>query len=240
MCSSKQILLPLHFQMSFRVWLFFSLLYFYLVRLLSFALCPWLTCLAYASDLSLSTTQGALILALMNITQVFGQVGIGYLSDHMSSYILLFGSTICSAVVVFLSWGFSNGFSQLLTFCLLYGLSAGGYSVLYCRFVTALTDEPAMGLFVYSIFEFERGLGNILAGPISSSLISKSIDGHAYGIAKYERLIIFVGVTFLVSSLGGLGYFFEHTCFQFPFICKKHTRPRSEDSQLVESLIQQS
>lgn len=201
------------------------------MRPLSFTLHLLLILPAYASDLSLSTTEGALILALMNAAQVFGQVGIGYLSDYFNFYILLFGSTMCSAIVIFLLWGYSNGISQLLAFGILYGLVAGGYSVLYCRFVTALTDEPTTGLFVYSIFEFERGLGNILAGPISSSLVSNGIDIHAYGIAKYRRLIVFTGIAFLASSIGGLRYFFEDVCFRFVCIYKKYIRPKFADSQ---------
>jgi hypothetical protein len=37
---------------------------------------------------------------------------------------------------------------------LLYKFFAVGYSVLYYRFVTALTNKPATGLWLYSIFEF--------------------------------------------------------------------------------------
>jgi sugar phosphate permease len=166
----------------------------------------------------------------MNVTQVFGQVTIGYFSDHVNFHILLVGSSICSAIVAFLHWGFSNSFSTLLAFSILYGLVAGGYSVLYCRFVTALTDDP-IGLFVYSVFEFERGLGSILAGPVSTSLVLKSIDAHAYGIAKYRYLIIFASATFLVSSIGSLSYFFEDMCFQFVYIYKKYIRPQFADSQ---------
>jgi hypothetical protein len=66
---------------------------------------------------------------------------------------------------------------------------AGGYSVLYCCFVTAPTDDPTTGLFVYGVFGFERGLGSILAGPVSSSLVSKDIDAQASSIGKYDRLI---------------------------------------------------
>ena len=109
---------------------------------------------------------------------------------------------------------------------MLYGLLAGGYSVLYCRFATALTDNPKTGLFIYSIFEFERGLGSILAGPISSSLMLKDVDVGRYGIMKYERLIYFIGTALLISSLGGIGYFFQDMCFHFECIYKKYVRPR--------------
>jgi hypothetical protein len=64
--------------------------------------------------------------------------------------------------------------------------------VLYCRFVTALTDDPTTGLFVHGVFQFEWGLGNILAGPGSNSLVMKSIDGRANGIATYDWLSLCV------------------------------------------------
>jgi sugar phosphate permease len=93
----------------------------YLVKSPSFALYMLLILPAYALDLALSATEGALILALMNVTQIFGQLGIGYLSDQINFHILL-RSTICSATVAFLVRGFSNGFGQFLAFGLLYGL----------------------------------------------------------------------------------------------------------------------
>jgi len=103
--------------------------------------------------------------------------------------------------------------------------------VLYCRFVTALTDDSTTSLFVYTVFDFERGLGNILAGPVSRSLLSKGIYSHTYGIGKYHRHFIFVGATFLVSSISGLGYSFEDMYFRFVCIYKKYIRPRFADSR---------
>jgi len=124
----------------------------------------------------------------------------GYLSDRFEPIAPMIGSTLYSCAVV-LWWRSSKSFASLLTFCLLYGLFAGGYSVLYCRFVTALTDKPAAGLWLYSIFEFQRGIGNLVGGPVSGILAS-----NVHTAAKYENLILFVGIAFLVSSLGGLSY----------------------------------
>ncbi|KAK7397984.1 hypothetical protein QQX98_012650 [Neonectria punicea] len=44
---------------------------------------------SYASDLGLSTTMGALILALNNGATVFGQVGFGWLSDRVNNVLIL-------------------------------------------------------------------------------------------------------------------------------------------------------
>ena len=73
--------------------------------------------------------------------------------------------------------------------------------MLYCRFVTVLTDKPATGLWLYSIFEFQRGIGNLIGGPVSGILMR-----DVYTVPKYENLILFIGITFSISSLGGMSY----------------------------------
>jgi hypothetical protein len=77
----------------------------------------------------------------------------------------MLGSTVSSVVAVLCIWGSSKSFAPLLAFGLLYRLFAGGYSALYCRFATALTNERAMGLWLYSIFEFQLARVIELVGP---------------------------------------------------------------------------
>jgi len=113
----------------------------------------------------------------------------------------MIGSTLYSYAVVLYTWYSSKSFASLLIFYLLYGLFASSYSVLYYRFVTALTNKPAAGLWLYSIFEFQRGIGNLVRGPVSS-ILAKNV----HIAAKYENLILFVGIAFLVSSLSRLSY----------------------------------
>ena len=135
----------------------------------------------------------------------------GYLSDRFEPIAPMVGSTLYSCGVVFYAWYSSKSFASLLIFCLLYGLFAGGYSVLFCRFVTALTDKPAAGLWLYSIFELQRGIGNLVGGPVSG-ILAKNV----HTAAKYENLILFIGVAFLVSSLGGLSYW-VFRCYRSKF-----------------------
>ncbi len=76
----------------------------------------------------------------------------------------------------------------------------------------ALTDKPAAGLWLYSIFEFQRGVGNLIGGSMSGILVTDVSTA-----AKYKNLILFIGIAFLTSSLGGLSYwFFKGHCPSFP------------------------
>ena len=73
--------------------------------------------------------------------------------------------------------------------------------MLYYRFITALTDKPVVKLWLYNIFEFQRGIRNLIKGPMSGILAS-----NVHTAAKYENLILFVGIVFLINSLSGLSY----------------------------------
>jgi hypothetical protein len=138
----------------------------------------------------------------------------GYLSDNHGLQIPLFLSPFFSALAIFMLWGFAKSLGPLLVFSVLYGIFAGGYSVLYCRFATSLTSslsgtltQRATGLWLYSIFEFQRGLGNIVGGVVSGLLVRGPVMDSGYGVGRYEALVLLVGGSMLVSSLGGLGNF---------------------------------
>jgi hypothetical protein len=53
---------------------------------------------------------------------------------------------------------------------------------------------------------FGRGIGNIASGPISAALLNpkhglKAVDGTAYGLGKYEAVVLFVGACMSVSAM---------------------------------------
>ena len=50
-----------------------------------------------------------------------------------------------------------------------------------------------------------RGIGNVIAGPISAILIGPKRRIDLYAIEKYEGLVLFTGVAMLVSSLSIVG-----------------------------------
>jgi hypothetical protein len=55
----------------------------------------------------------------------------------------------------------------------------------------------------------------ILGGLLSGPLIGEATDIRKYGIGSYERLILVVGISMLVSSFGGIGRVFRGKVFKF-------------------------
>jgi hypothetical protein len=131
----------------------------------------------------------------------------GYLSDFIDIHILLGVAWFGSSITAFTLWGLGKSMLDMCLFAICYGFLAGSFESLFPRFATAMTDDANAELTFYGFFEFERGLGMVLAGPISSILIQKVADGTGYGMGKYMGVVLFVGSALFVSSWSGLGWF---------------------------------
>ncbi|KAH7417975.1 major facilitator superfamily domain-containing protein [Cadophora sp. MPI-SDFR-AT-0126] len=164
---------------------------------------------SFAAEISLSPTQRSILLVLINLSQIIGLLSIGHVSDFVDVHLLLLASSLGSAIVVYVLWGLSKTMLHLCFFALLFGFMAGSFEALFPRFATALTDNPAAELTFFGFFEFERGLGMVLAGPISSALIGSVVIVGDYGIEKYKGIILFVGSVLLLCSFSGVGWLFR-------------------------------
>jgi hypothetical protein len=168
---------------------------------------PFIYLPSYATNIGLSAAQGALLLAFANAAQVLGQAAAGQLSDIMNVHILMLLSSGVSAIATLTAWGLARSLAPLLVFSILYGAFAGAFVVLWPRIGTLFGEADART--VYGLLAFEKGIGNVLSGPISSALMKEPVLLGEYGIGKYQNIVIFVGVCMSTSALlGGSGYFF--------------------------------
>jgi predicted MFS family arabinose efflux permease len=162
---------------------------------------------SYATSMGLSTTLAGLLLAIMSVSQVAGQFTFGYLSDKkVSLSFLMLISLSVSAVATFGAWGAASSLAPLLIFAMLYGFFGAAYTSLWARMSTAISEDPAAAQTVFGTFNFGKGIGNVLAGPISAALLkaSRNLSG-GYG-GMYRAIVLFPGLCLLLSaaSLGPL------------------------------------
>lgn len=154
---------------------------------------------SYATSLGFSGTQGALLLSLMSIAQVLGQFTIGWLSDKkVSLNALIVVSLAVSATATLCAWGLARSLAPLIVFVLMYGFFGAGYTALWARMVSTVSEEPSASQAIFGTFCFGKGIGNILAGPIGAGLLGWS--GGDYGHGMYKVVIIFTGVCLLLSA----------------------------------------
>tara|TARA_R110002003_G_scaffold1048_20_gene22349 strand:- start:7281 stop:8660 length:1380 start_codon:yes stop_codon:yes gene_type:complete len=156
---------------------------------------------SYASSIGLGTTKGAMLLALMSVSQVAGQLTFGYLSDKKLSVNLLMTVPLLVAATVTLSaWGLARSLLPLIFFVLLYGFFGAGYTAMWARMVTAVSDEPSASQAMFGLFCWGKGIGNVLAGPIGAGLLRRSSDTNGYGHGIYKAVVMFTGISLLLSA----------------------------------------
>ncbi|KAI3318009.1 major facilitator superfamily transporter [Xylariaceae sp. AK1471] len=162
-----------------------------------------------APSLSAATT-----ILLVNVASVFGCVAMGWLIDrlHVTTCILL--STIGATVGVLVIWGLSSSLGLLYFFCIVYGLFAGSFTSAWPGIMKDISlkgqnsdrghVDPSM---VFGFLAAGRGVGNVVAGPLSEGLTRGLLwkgETAAYGYGSgYGSLIVFTGVTAL---LGGASF----------------------------------
>lgn len=162
---------------------------------------------SFASTLGYPGTIGAMILAVNNMASILGQVSFGYLTDRFDNiHLLVFVSTSISAIAAFTLWGLAHSLELLVLFATAFGWFAGAYIVFWPRFGTMLSEDPQP---VYSLMAFGKGVGNVVTGPISASLLTRTVTS-GYGLGRFESLIIFVGSLMAASSLGIVGWPLRH------------------------------
>ncbi|KAE9395387.1 MFS general substrate transporter [Gymnopus androsaceus JB14] len=168
---------------------------------------PYLYLPTFASDLKLGTTSGTLALAFVNGASIPGPIFLGWLSDSFDIRWSILLSSLGSALSVFFLWGFTESLAPLLAFACVYGFLTPSWGALWPRFVASVDgDDPRQASMLMGIFIASWGIGNVLSAPIASGLLHPwhfTNKSHAaYGFEGYGPLIMFTGITLLVSSLG--------------------------------------
>lgn len=163
---------------------------------------------SYAISLSLPLASANSLLALLSLSQVVGQLTMGYVSDTFNPYYPTSIAALASGLGAVFLWGPAKGMWRLVPFALLWGFFSASYSVLYMSVCTFLTKDPALAMTVYGVFSFERGMANILEGPISTWLNGEQdVDVEKFALGRYHGVVWFTGVCMFLSSLGIAGLF---------------------------------
>jgi len=157
---------------------------------------------SYVRLLGEDAQMGALLLALMSVAQVAGQFTSGYISDNRRIPLNALIATCASvaAVATLALWGLASSLGSLAGFAILYGFFGAGYTAMWARMVTAVSEEPLASQAMFGLFCAGKGVGNILIGPISAGLLKWSERSTGYAHGMYEAVVVFTGVCLIVSA----------------------------------------
>ncbi|KAJ5169191.1 major facilitator superfamily domain-containing protein [Penicillium canariense] len=170
---------------------------------------------SYATSMGLSNFDGALLLALMSISQVMGQLTFGFLSDRRFSVnTLITLSSIAAAVASLTLWGFAHSLAPLIAFALVYGFFGAGYTAMWARMSTSVSADPTVAPIIFSLFCFGKGIGNVLTGPLSGNLILPTLEPDAYGLTRYMALVALTGGCMALSAVSICSWYMSRWILQ--------------------------
>ncbi|KAF5586853.1 monocarboxylate transporter 12 [Fusarium pseudoanthophilum] len=144
---------------------------------------------SFATSLNLGERSGPVLLAVMSVSQVTGHT-----------------STLVAAVTTVTIWGLADSFPVLIGYTILYGFFGAGFTTIWARMSTTITDDATAGPIVFDLLNFGKGVGNVLAGPIGGQLVhNNSARQHSSAAESlippsYYWVIIFTG--YFSSDIG--------------------------------------
>ena len=178
---------------------------------------------AAEAPISLPPSTGALLLALLSLAQAAGQLAFGLLSDRASVplLVLLCASPLGAAVAALALWGPARGLPALAGFAVVWGFFASGFVALWARMGTRLgggaradgtregdaKGDESVALTSLGMFSFQKGIGNVIAGPVSGVLLQTgSVAGGAYA-GRYFGIVVFTGACMFASAAVAGGWY---------------------------------
>ncbi|KAG8830559.1 hypothetical protein FRC17_004705 [Serendipita sp. 399] len=176
----------------------------------------------FASELHLNATNASLALSLLNGASLIGRLSFGALADYMDTWLLAFSTLLGTCLATFVGWGvISCSLAGLISFGIVYGGLAGGWSSLWTGFIKDLVsqEDPRLSTTLIGYLMFSRGLGNILSTPITAAMAHpRGFDatpgrlGFGVGNGKFENVIVYTGTCFAGASLiAGVGWIVDQT-----------------------------
>ncbi|KAK8108736.1 hypothetical protein PG984_014537 [Apiospora sp. TS-2023a] len=150
---------------------------------------------------NLSGKLGALLLAIMCVSQVGGQFVFGILSDRKVPLdVLACASTTVAAIACLAVWRLAESLPVLVVFALVYGFFGAGFTAIWARMSTAISEDVVVGPIVFTLLNFGKGVGNVLAGPVGGLLVSDSRSAGGPSPLSYRLVIVFTGVCMFASA----------------------------------------
>ncbi|TID19549.1 MFS general substrate transporter [Venturia nashicola] len=145
----------------------------------------------FANILSLTEFQSTMVTSMLLGLSVLSQVAVGKATDkfRLSPIPIAAVSSLISACLCIL-WLFSRSFGALLTFAILFGFFAGGYSTLWPRLNMSVSTCSDAQAFLYGFLAFGRGLGNIIAIVLSVWFMNNGGAGAQDSVAGFGSMII--------------------------------------------------
>ena len=151
----------------------------------------------YASQYGMTTTQGALLVGIMNGASAIGRVVMGSLGDRFGQGLMLTVCLFIASFCTFVIWPLSTTFAPLVIFAVAYGISAGATSSLAFSAVSSFFGRSHIAS-IMGLVGTSAAIGNLF-GPSSFSLINDAMTPTGE-VSNFLPGIILCGGSLFIGS----------------------------------------
>ncbi|ODQ83251.1 hypothetical protein BABINDRAFT_159686 [Babjeviella inositovora NRRL Y-12698] len=150
---------------------------------------------AYASSLGLTREQGSIVTAVMNVGQLFGRPGMGYLSDRLGRINFSILMTLSFGVLVLVFWVNARTYGSLIAWSLVCGMTIG---------IASVNNQPlALDVAGTDLFPTAYSYMNILVAiPLTFAevIALKMKDDRAHSARPFLSCQLLTGALFFAGG----------------------------------------
>ncbi|KAE8146304.1 major facilitator superfamily domain-containing protein [Aspergillus avenaceus] len=121
--SARSLKINFRLCLRYEVWLFIGWGFFSVMGFMVI----WFSLATYGRSIGLSSTQGSVVTAVMNVGQMFGRPAVGLMSDVAGRINVAAFATLISGLFCLLLWVFAKTYAALLCFALFAGIFFGTF-----------------------------------------------------------------------------------------------------------------
>lgn len=154
-------------------------------------LAPFFLAPQYVQSIGLDASKGAAMISVLSGANVICRISLGYLADRVGKFNTMFACTFLAGIFTMLIWQFSDNFGTFAAFCVLYGLTAGGFVSL----VPVVTAE------IVGVENIQKGLGMAYMMTVFGSLCGSPLVGLLVSSVSWTAAIQFAGAVQVVAAL---------------------------------------
>ncbi|KAI5459015.1 major facilitator superfamily domain-containing protein [Mariannaea sp. PMI_226] len=150
---------------------------------------------SYSVAVGLTSHQGSIVAALLNLGQVFGRPGVGFLSDWLGRMNVTLVATFLSGLLCLVAWPFVKSMAALCVFAIVLGLVAG----------TMWATLAPLAAEVVGLAEISNALGIcwlLMAAPTAvSEVIAIQLRDDVKETRPYIRVQLLVGFLYIGGGI---------------------------------------
>ncbi|KAF9365700.1 hypothetical protein BGX34_008850 [Mortierella sp. NVP85] len=150
---------------------------------------------SYAQQHSVSTSNAALMVGLMNGSSAVGRIVMGLVSDKIGCINALLISTFAASMTLLLIWTFAKTAAVMFVFSVLYGLCCGAYLSSTVSVSAAICGLERLAT-VTGIIYAGMAIGSMIGSPVSGAILDSI--GHK---TDYLGVILWAGIVMLIGTI---------------------------------------